>query len=256
MCLVEKLLDALAREDLVHAGGLAALQQAALGLGVAAVVDALQPLALADGQDGGARLEGVDKLAHEVELAGLLAFLAGLGRIFVHRKNHTLVVVVAIVVAAAGVVGIAAGDDLLHEVHGGIAAPLVTFAPGADKHLVQGDGGRSQADVQRAALSRADRQQPRVITDVRDLQHPGFRGRRQDVAAIQVCLRAVRRPFPHHRGIRQRLAGDGVGHRAAQHRPLGEGRHDACQAQDKQENSSFQHRQSLSFYQSTVFHTD
>ena len=195
--LVQELLDAFAREHLVHAGGLAAHQQDLLRLGVAAIEDALQPLALADGQDGGARFEGVHKLAHEVELAGLPALFAGLGRIFVEGEDHPLVAVVAVVVVAAGVVGVAAGDDLLHEVHGGIAAPTVTLAPGVDNHLVQGDGGRTQTNVQRAAPAGTDRHVAGVIAHIGDLQHAVRPRRRQGIVPVRVRLRASRRALPH-----------------------------------------------------------
>ena len=222
--LVEELLDALAREHLVHTGGLAAYQEGFLGLGVATVEDALQPLALADGQDGGARLEGIDKLAHEVEFAGLLALLAGLGSILVHGEDHALVAVVAEVIVAAGVVGVAAGDDLLHEVHGGIAAPLVALASGMDNHLVQGNGRGAQPDVQRAALADADLHPLRVVPHIRNFQHPAHDGRGQAVVSVHIGLCADCRPLPHQRGKGQAFAGDGVRHRAAQHRPLAEGR--------------------------------
>ena len=190
---------------------------------LASEVDTLQGLLVGQGQDGGARLEGVGELAHEVEPARLTVLML-LGLIVVAGDDEPFVAFVAEVVVLLGVSLVAAGDDLAHEAHRRIVPAPVMFPAGADDYLLRRDAAGRQAYVQTVHTAAAYLDQLRIIPQVRHLQRVARRGGGQREAAFVVGAGADGRAPEHQGHVGQAFARLCVRHRALHRGLLGKRR--------------------------------
>ena len=138
-------------EYLVHARGLLPAHHALFCLGVLAVEHGFYLFLFHQGEDGGSRLEGIDKLVQEVELA-LLAVFLGFLTVVVQPYQYFFVLVVLVVCLVLGAVAVPSGYHLLDELHGGVVLLAVAFFLGFHGYFLQGDVVGCQADVEPSFL--------------------------------------------------------------------------------------------------------